>query len=126
MVVDALPVALNDSIYQSAGIYVQQLTNAAGCDSILTVNLTVLYEVDSTICETDLPFTWNGVTFGTADVDPVSGVARDTVSYMASTGVDSIVAMTVQVNVTSYGSVDTTVLENDLPWEYYLRLVSLE
>ena len=95
VVVDALPVALNDSIYQSAGIYVQQLTNAAGCDSILTVNLTVLYEVDSIICETDLPFTWNGVTFGTADVDPVIGVARDTVSYMASTDVDSIVAMTV-------------------------------
>ena len=119
VVVDALPVVLNDSSYQSAGVYVQQLTNVAGCDSILTVNLTVLYEVDSTICETDLPFTWKGVTFGTADVDPVSGVARDTVSYALSIGVDSIVAMTVQVNRTTYGSVDTAVLENDLPWEYY-------
>ena len=119
VVVDDLPVVLNDSSYQSAGIYVQHLTNVAGCDSILTVNMTVLYEVDSIICETDLPFTWNGVTFGTADVDPVSGIARDTVSYWASTGVDSIVAMTVQVNMTTYGSVDTAVLENDLPWEYY-------
>ncbi|MBR4535057.1 MAG: gliding motility-associated C-terminal domain-containing protein, partial [Bacteroidales bacterium] len=119
VVVDDLPVILNDSSYQRAGIYVQHLTNVAGCDSILTVNLAVLYEVDSTICETDLPFTWNGVVFGTADFDPESRVARDTVSYMSSTGLDSIVAMNVHVNVTTYGSVDTAVLQNDLPWEYY-------
>ena len=119
VVVDALPVVLNDSIYQNAGVYVQQLTNVAGCDSVLTVNLTVLYEMDSTICETDLPFTWNGVTFGTVDVDPASGEARDTVSFATQAGVDSIVAMTVHVNVTTYGSLDTAVLENELPWEYY-------
>ena len=52
--------------YDSTGIYTTTLTNAVGCDSIATLQLTVLPEmvVDSsqvvTICPSELPYIWYG------------------------------------------------------------------
>ena len=106
-----LPLFYNDSIYESEGSYIQYLTNASGCDSILTVNVTVYENVedvtDSTICENDLPFTWNGVTFTEAGSHPVV--------LTAVTGADSVLLMVVTVIPTTYGTFDTTVIENALP-----------
>ena len=116
-----LPLMLNGSSYLTPGTYVQTLynANANGCDSVLTVNMTVLYNVrveeDSTVCETELPLTWNGVTFAMQDVDGETHLAVDSAVLPALTGVDSTVVMTVYVIPTTYASVDTIVLENNLP-----------
>ncbi len=84
-----LPFELNGYTYDSAGVYVQHLTNENGCDSMLTVELTVLNNignvVDSVICEDRLPFVWNGIIFQTA--------GTDSVTLTAASGVDSIVIM---------------------------------
>ncbi|MBQ0137165.1 MAG: hypothetical protein KBS40_04115 [Bacteroidales bacterium] len=53
------------------------LTNAAGCDSIVTLRLTIsapmtTQTVDTTVCDTLMPYTWRGHTF------PVVGEFRDT------------------------------------------------
>uniref|UniRef100_UPI003217F304 gliding motility-associated C-terminal domain-containing protein n=1 Tax=uncultured Draconibacterium sp. TaxID=1573823 RepID=UPI003217F304 len=42
-------VTINDSIYTESGIYIQNLTNIAGCDSTLTINLVVLNSPDDTL-----------------------------------------------------------------------------
>ena len=114
IVENALPYHYNDSTYVEAGTYTQYLTNAAGCDSVLTVNLTVYYNVtgmaDSTICADALPLTWNGVTFTQAGVQNAT--------LLASTGADSVVTMTLNVNALSYNTIDTAVIENALPCQY--------
>ena len=41
------PYLINDEYYDSTGVYTQHLTNVANCDSVLTIHLTVLYNVQS-------------------------------------------------------------------------------
>ena len=121
MLENNLPLQLNGYSYEEPGPYTQTLfnENAAGCDSILTVQLTVLYnvtvEVDSVVCETDLPLSWNGVDFTASAHQNDSFTLMDSVLLTASNGVDSTVVMTVVVNPTTYGTLDTTVVENVLP-----------
>ena len=85
-----LPYHLNDSSYHGEGIYTQTLTNSVGCDSILTLELSVLYNIsvslDSTVCTNELPFTWNDSLF-TEEGTKITIMP-------ASSGVDSIVSMT--------------------------------
>ncbi len=111
---NSLPFTLNDSVYAEPGIYTQYLTNAAGCDSVLTVNLTVYpnvtAEVDSTICESELPFTWNDSVFTEA--------GTKTTIFPAHTGSDSTITMTLAILPTSYGTLDTAIIENALPLHY--------
>ena len=109
---DSLPLLINGSSYSLPDIYTQHLTNAAGCDSILTINMTVIYNVvafaDSVVCAINTPFEWNGITF----TQTTTRVAH----LIASTGADSTLIMRVTVIYTTYGTLDTTVLENDLPF----------
>lgn len=84
--------SLNGYTYDSAGTYTQILTNMAGCDSLLTIELVVLYNVDaqkdSSVCDNAFPFFWNGVRFD----EPGS----QTVILEASSGADSILLMNVE------------------------------
>ncbi len=54
----------NDSTYFESGYYTQQLTNMIGCDSIVTLHLTIHHgdttEFAETACES---FVWNNVTY---------------------------------------------------------------
>lgn len=88
-----LPFVLNEKEYWESGTYYDTISNMAGCDSLLTLDLTVLYNVlatvDSTICISEIPFLWNGVTFLGADTQ--------TVTLRAVNGADSILTMSVQV-----------------------------
>ena len=65
-----LPYAWNGNAYNAAGSYTFTLTNAAGCDSIATLNLTVIPQLSSltviTICNAQLPYSWNGNAYNTA------------------------------------------------------------
>ena len=107
-----LPITLNGYTYDSAGVYTQHLINAAGCDSVLTVVLSVLYNVtaqaDSTICADDLPLTWNGVTFTQADTL--------TATLIAANGADSVVTMTVTVKPLSDSTLNVSITQNNLPY----------
>lgn len=107
-----LPYVLNDSSYYETGIYQQVEMNNAGCDSTITLHLTVFFnvqtELDSTICDNLLPFTWNGITFTSAGT-------KDTVLHTIH-GADSVVTMTLHVNATSESTIVATVLENNLPY----------
>ena len=74
-------------------MYVLSQIDGIGCESTLTLYLTVLYnvqvEVDTIICPNALPFTWNGKTFTEA--------GTQSAVLTAPNGVDSTVVMTVSL-----------------------------
>lgn len=72
-----LPVLWNNQSFNAAGSYPVHFVSQAGCDSIVTLNLTVLNPALSalaiTICDDQLPYTWHGYTFteaGSYPIDP--------------------------------------------------------
>lgn len=88
-------------------------TNAVGCDSVVTLNLTVyhsVYQVDERVaCDT---FTWiNGESYSESTNTP-------SVSYTSAQGCDSVVTL----HLTVYHSVETedflAICEDDLPFVY--------
>ncbi len=88
-----LPYVLNGVSYTTEGEYTQMLTNVSGCDSLCTLNLSVLYnvtsEVDSSVCVYALPLVWNGQTF--------TGAGVKTATLVSAVGVDSVVTMNLHV-----------------------------
>ena len=90
------------------------LTNAAGCDSVVTLNLTINYSSNSqdlrTICASELPYTWNGVAFTEA------GTQIATLTNVA--GCDSVVTMTLVVNPTYNETAAATICSSELPYEW--------
>ena len=96
------------------------LISTNGCDSIIYYWLTVAYNVsvsvDSSVCESELPIVWNGVTYSTA--------GTQTVTLRASTGADSMVTMTLNVIPTTYGEYFDTIRTNELPYRFLHHLYS--
>jgi len=72
------------------------LTNAAGCDSVVTLNLTVNHSVaelvEATACDS---YTWNGTTY-TASGEYVQ-------TFIAANGCDSVVTLNLTVNHSNTG-----------------------
>ncbi len=107
-----LPLVMNGQSMDTSGTYVQSLTNVHGCDSTLTINMTVLYNVqsvaDSAICVESLPLHWNGKTFTTA--------GTQNAVLTAANGVDSTVVMTVSIIPATSSTITATVVQNNLPY----------
>jgi trimeric autotransporter adhesin len=91
--------AQNGMTYVTSGAYHDTLTNAVGCDSIVTLNLTINHPttatVNQTACQT---YTWaqNGMTY------LVSGMYNDTLTNAA--GCDSIVTLNLTINQPNTGT----------------------
>ena len=87
----------DESVTDSAVI----ITNAVGCDSIISYNLFVQLNIhvylDSTVCFDALPLIWNGVSFDTVASNDQVIVTRQ-LRLLAVSGVDSIVHMALTVN----------------------------
>jgi gliding motility-associated-like protein len=79
-------------------------TNALGCDSVVTLNLTIKPNVTSTkilsLCPGQLPYTWNTTTI---PVSATSSPAYATYTTVSAAGCDSTVTLnlTIKPNVTS-------------------------
>ena len=87
-----LPFVWNGNSYNAGGTYNITLVNTNGCDSLLTLNLTVLttippltVTIDTAICVQDLPLVWNGKDYSS------EGQYRDTL--VAISGADSVVTL---------------------------------
>jgi len=59
-----LPYVFNGTNIYDSGTYTYTLTNSTGCDSVITLNLTISPAANSTtyisVCPSQLPYTWNG------------------------------------------------------------------
>ncbi|MCQ2272203.1 MAG: gliding motility-associated C-terminal domain-containing protein [Bacteroidales bacterium] len=104
-----LPYVLNDSSYTETGEYTQHLVNQHGCDSTLTLQLYVSNAVQvydtNTVCASELPLIWNEIVFDADETDPITQSIVHTATLTASSGVDSIVVMTLWVKAVSYTEV---------------------
>ncbi|WP_321370377.1 Ig-like domain-containing protein [uncultured Draconibacterium sp.] len=95
-----------DIVSTTDSSYVATLKNSEGCDSVVTMNVTILYPTYSEetiqVCENDPDFDWNGNTILTD---------RDDVYYATltnSVGCDSLLTLIVESNPISTFEMDTT------------------
>ncbi|MBT6766996.1 MAG: cadherin-like domain-containing protein, partial [Prolixibacteraceae bacterium] len=107
-----LPFVWNGSNYDQGGTYYTSLINVAGCDSLLTLNLTVIASTssvtDSIVCENLLPLFWNGNLYDT------EGTYLDTL--ISAVGGDSIAILNLVVLKVTSSITNAAVFENDLPF----------
>jgi len=112
--INELPIIWNGVEFTQAGTQTVTLQAANGCDSVVTMTLTTLpiYAVndEQTICQSELPYTWNGVVFNVA--------GTQTVTLQAANGCDSVVTMTLTVNPTYTVTDVRSVCPSDLPYTW--------
>lgn len=80
----------NGTTYTSSGTYTQTLAGSGGCDSLVTLNLTITQIVTSSSQTSCGSYNWNGNLYTS------SGIYRDTLT--AANGCDSIVNLTLTIN----------------------------
>ncbi|MBP5536613.1 MAG: leucine-rich repeat protein [Bacteroidales bacterium] len=101
------------------------LTNAVGCDSVVSYHLYVHRNVrdtaDSTVCEGALPLRWNHRLFDTAGIAAQAGVwhVSKADTLRAWTGADSLLTMRLYVLRNSRARIGDTIVENRLPWSWH-------
>src|SRR5206468_3001846 len=112
--ISQLPYTWNGNTYNAAGSYNVTLVSAAGCDSIATLNLTVNPAVTSTtnttICDNQLPYTWNGQT--------INASGTYTANLISAAGCDSVATLNLAVNATLTSTTNTTICTNQLPYTW--------
>ncbi len=96
---------LNCHTYTSSGVYTQFLTNASGCDSIVTLNLTFINthsttNINAKVCGS---YSWNGQTYTS------SGTYNDTLT--AVDGCDSIVSLQLVIKSPSSVTINKTICQ---------------
>ena len=68
---NALPYVWNGTSYNAAGTYTKTLTNAAGCDSVATLVLTVKSTSTSStpvaVCNNSILYAWRSTTYNAVD-----------------------------------------------------------
>ena len=106
---DNVPYAFADSTYMTAGTFVKTYTSTGGCDStqtlILSVNPTLATAIDTTICAGE-SFTVGSEVFTT------SGSYVRTIP--ASTGCDSVVSLSLAVDVRDTTRISSHVCANEV------------
>ena len=111
-----IPFDWNGLTFSAAGSQTATLTSAVtGCDSLATLNVTVnptlLSDTDTTVCDTELPFDWNGLSFAAAG-------SQTATLTSAVTGCDSLATLNVTVNPTLLSTTDTTVCDTEVPFDW--------
>ncbi len=87
---DQLPYLWNGQAYDSTGDYTQHFINSTGCDSTVTLHLTIANntppsKVEATVCNDQLPYLWNGQAY--------NSTGEYTDHFTNSAGCDSIITL---------------------------------
>jgi PKD repeat protein len=104
---DSFTWAQNGMTYSASGLYFDTISNAVGCDSVITLSLIINNSsqglVSQTACDS---FSWsqNGMTYYQ------TGTFYDTITN--AVGCDSIIALNLTVNFTGYGTVIQTACDS--------------
>ncbi|MFN5372634.1 MAG: hypothetical protein ACK5B6_14325, partial [Bacteroidia bacterium] len=109
-----LPYAWNGNSYNAAGTYTVTLQNAANCDSVVTLNLsvspTLTASEDVSICDAQLPYAWNGNSYNAA--------GSYSVTLSTAAGCDSVVTLNLSVSPTLTASEDVSICDAQLPYSW--------
>jgi hypothetical protein len=99
---------IGTSTYTTTGTFITHLTNAVGCDSAVTLNLTVKAKstkiLSTNICPSQLPYIWFGKTFTLSHLS-------DTLSRINYLGCDSVVMLNLIVKPNSTNSITTSICQ---------------
>ncbi|MFY7965319.1 MAG: cadherin-like beta sandwich domain-containing protein, partial [Chitinophagaceae bacterium] len=109
-----LPYTWNGLTFTAAGTQTRTgLVNSRGCDSSATLTLTVNNTISSnnalTICPSQLPYVWNGLTFTAAGTQTRTGL-------VSSKGCDSSATLTLTVSATISSTNSLSICPNQLPF----------
>src|SRR5688572_26990711 len=109
-----LPFTWNGINITAAGSYPFTTQSAAGCDSTITLTVTVSPVItaaaDSVVCANQLPFTWNGINITAAGSYPFT--------TQSAAGCDSTITLTVTVSPVITAAADSVVCANQLPFTW--------
>jgi gliding motility-associated-like protein len=107
-----LPYSWNGVIFNATGTQTITLNTVNSCDSVITMNLQVSSILSSTnsisICENQLPYTWNGLVFNTA--------GTQTATLLSNSGCDSLATLNLTVSIVLNSSTDQAICTNELPY----------
>src|SRR6266498_544880 len=110
----ALPFTWNNISITGVGDYPYVTTSSAGCDSTITLHVSVMNTVtaskDTTVCSNAVPFTWNGISITAAGDYPYT--------TKSAAGCDSTITLHVSVVNTVTANRDTTVCSNAVPFTW--------
>ena len=113
-----LPFTFGDTTFQEGSetqTVVRHLTSAHGCDSVLTLHLTVNHPTERyetiDLCRNRLPFTYYDTVFHVGTPTDTYVIRRQT-----SQGCDSIVYLTLNIRQSFGGSETIEVCESDIPF----------
>ncbi len=112
----ALPYSWNGLTFTAAGTQTKTgLTNATGCDSSATLNLSVKSNSSSTtnlsICPSALPYSWNGLTFTAAGTQTKTGLTN-------AAGCDSSATLNLSVKSNSSSTTNLSICPSALPYSW--------
>ena len=115
-----LPYTWRDTVFAvgtTSGDYVFHRSTVNGCDSTVTLTLTVnpsyTQNENATICQSELPYTWRDTVFAEGTVSSDYVFHRSTVN-----GCDSIVILTLVVNPIYEQNESETICQNELPYTW--------
>src|SRR5688572_1170663 len=109
-----LPYTWNGQSLTAAGTFTATLTSQAGCDSVATLTFVVNPNVTGTetitVCQNQLPYTWNG--------QSLTAAGTFTATLTSQAGCDSVATLTFVVNPNVTGTETITVCQNKLPYTW--------
>ncbi|WP_301929042.1 gliding motility-associated C-terminal domain-containing protein [Ferruginibacter sp.] len=112
--VNQTPYNWNGHLYNTSGTYVATLISSGGCDSVVTLHLSVsdtkTSDTTLTICNAQLPFKWNGKVFNSA--------GNYAVTVQSSGGCDSVISLHLAVQPFLTSTINKTVCNNQLPYQW--------
>jgi len=102
------------------GQYLYKTFSEVDCDSMVTLNVSQMpnsvVDIDSSICEQYLPFTWNG--------QILTQGGKYTHIETADNGCDSITTLSLNVKFTKYETIKEKIYEEDLPVVWFQNNIS--
>lgn len=125
-----LPFIWNSIVCSGSGTYTKHLTNSVGCDSTAVLVLDIQDPIKTmntvNVCESDLPFRWNGITCSTA--------GTYSAKFINAAGCDSVAILNLTVNSVSRSMKAASVCEGQVyefdgfrfssPGKYNVRLTN--
>ncbi|MFN8245207.1 MAG: hypothetical protein U0T56_02320 [Ferruginibacter sp.] len=109
-----LPYTWNSQTYNSAGTYSVTLTGSTGCDSVVTLNPSVLPTTTSTtnlgLCPSQLPYSWNSQT--------INAAGTYTATLTGSNGCDSVATLVLTISAVSTSTVNQSICPSQLPYTW--------
>ena len=111
---NALPYGWNNQSLTAAGTYTTILQNINGCDSTVTLHLTVNPKASSsqniTICQNALPYSWNN--------QSLTAAGNYTVTLTATSGCDSVATLHLTVKPVVTAEETITICRSSLPYNW--------